>query len=203
MVGSVVKPFTDATKTTTREVVSGDFYLNKLPQVYMHHVDVSTVNSTISWQNTFAQLTESVPVTSCFAIRIPDQYGPLKLPASYYYTRKVPDATKVGDGTVSKTYNFNGRFQNDSIMPTYTGLTQGTSVFLNNSYPANIDPDQISTGTVQIYDYTGQSFAPTDPGQYIKPMHGFIFTPGTSATSLNITSDMVVTGDTRYKKLLS
>ena len=201
LVGTVVKPFTDATKTTTRLVKSGDFFLNYVPQVYMHQVDVSTINSTISWEKTFASLEQTVPVTSCFAIRIPDQYGPLKLPASYYYTRKVPNSSKVGDATVSKTYNFNGRFQNDSIMPSYTGLTEKTSVFLNNSYPANIDPDQISTGSVQIYDYTGQSFAPTEPGQYIKPMHGFIFTPKPGVSSLNITSSMVVSGDTRYKKL--
>lgn len=201
LVGTVVKPFENGESGATRNIISGDFFIaNHEPHVYMHQATVEA-GPTVTWNTPFAGLDVEVPADQVFAIRIPDQYGYYKFPASFYYRNN--DAMK-GDATVPRSFSFTGRFVNDNGMPSYTGLAAGTPVLLNNTYPASIDAKKLNDaqGTVYTYVYkadkTSGSFQPATAGSYIKPMQGFVIIP--TGSSVDITSDMVSTSEnTRYK----
>ena len=189
LVGPTIKPFDTETPTAddVREVLSGDYFIkNQEPHVYMHQAQVvnGADGPVVSWDPTFADLKAPLTHDKVFAMQIPDQYGQYKLPAELHYTYISPNDAMKGDGTVEKEFTFEGRFYNESALPTYTGLTAGKSVLLSNTYPANIDADLLNNsglGTVQVYDYNEKSFMPltsrtTTP---ILPQHGFVFTPAT------------------------
>jgi hypothetical protein len=199
LVGTVVKPWTDNTKQSTRNIKSGDYFITgQTPHVYMHYAYME--GSTAKWSEPFTSLEESLEVTDVMAINIPNQYGAGKLTSQAYYTYVKKDPTKINDHLEAKDYSFNGRFVNETALPNYTDLTQGVPILLNNSYPANIDPKVIEEkklGTVLMYDYKAGSFCidpQVDKEAVIKPQHGFIFIPAGDA--LTITSDMVVNGET-------
>lgn len=207
LVGTVVKPFNGETSDPddVRDVLSGDFYLNMTPNVYMREALIS--GDEISWGNAFPSLNVSVPAQKVFVIQLPDAYGTTHLPASAYYRVKEKDPSKVGDGTVSKTYTFYGRFYNDSELTTYTDLTQGAHNLICNTYPSNLDAMAVQSagdGTVLLYTQPGAgeavgSFGVTPvEGSKIKPQQGFVFTPA-SGTELTITEDMITGGGTKYK----
>ena len=190
LVGPTIKPWDEETPTAddVREVLSGDYFIkNQEPHVYMHQAQVvnGADGPVVSWDPTFADLKAPLTHDKVFAMQIPDQYGQYKLPAELHYTYISPNDAMKGDGTVEKEFTFEGRFYNESALPTYTGLTAGKSVLLSNTYPANIDADLLNNsglGTVQVYDYNEKSFMPltsrtTTP---ILPQHGFVFTPATS-----------------------
>ena len=199
LVGTVVKPW-DATAGKYRNVKSGDYYItNQTPHVYMHQAVINGKNA--KWDETFTSLEVEVEPTTVFAIQLPDQYGKYKLPAQYYNNMNGTNF----DPTKPHTYSFDGKFVNDAALPTYTDLTAGVPVLLNNSYPCNIDAkklEEISGGNVQYYDYTSGTFmntSATTSQVLLKPQHGFIFTPADSKTSLEITSAMLTGGDTRSR----
>ena len=199
LVGTVVKPWTDKSKQSTRNIKSGDYFITgQTPHVYMHYAYME--GNTAKWSEPFTSLEESLEVTDVMAINIPNQYGAGKLTSQAYYTYVKKDPTKINDHLEAKDYSFNGRFVNESALPSYTGLQAGVPVLLNNSYPANIDPKVIEAknlGTVLMYDYKAGSFCidpQADKEAVIKPQHGFIFIPAGDA--LTITSDMVVNGET-------
>lgn len=196
LVGTVVRPFENGESGNARDVVSGDFYLNGLPHVYMHKADVS--GNSISWNDPFPDMSVSVPATSAFAVRVPDQYGSNKLKAESYY--RFRDPSKTGDGVVPKTFSFKGLFYNESSLPVYSELVSGESVLLNNTYPANILVGEIeSQGAFQIYDYSLPGFKPAVSTDEIKPQQGFLFTPGVSITSLSVPASAFTPNSTKYK----
>lgn len=204
LVGNVVKPFTDGTKTTTRNINSGDYFIaGQEPHVYMQHVVQDGTN--VKNGTPFTSLEQAVSGQSTYMIKIPDQYGPYKLPASIYYSKKVPNKAKLGDGTEPKTFTFNGRFAADAGLPSYTGLVNDGSKFnfVNNYYPANLDIYGVlgdySGWNAKYYNYSNQSWtAVATSGILIKPQAGFILV-GTGATTVTPAANRYITGNTAYK----
>ena len=221
LVGTVVKPWdrdeegnikTEEGYKLTRNVVSGDYYLNHFPHVYMHEAYITEIDDKITadWANSFASLEEEVPEDKAFAISIPDQYGlgvevipglkMDKLPAEVYNSFFPGSAY---DGNAPHTYKFTGRFHNDYELPTYSGLTPGEPVLLTNTYPANIDAKKLQDGkgSVQYYDYEEKSFIPLGDktGKSIMSQHGFVFTPKEGLTTLKVESAYFQTTETGHR----
>lgn len=204
LVGNVIMPFTNDTKTTTRNINSGDYFIaGQEPHVYMQHVEQD--GTKVKNGTPFTSLEQAVSGQSTYMIKIPDQYGPYKLPASIYYSKKVPDKSKLGDGTEPKTFTFNGRFAADTGLPSYTGLNNNGSKFnfVNNYYPANLDIYGVlgdySNWNAKYYNYSNQSWtAVATSGILIKPQAGFILV-GTGATTVTPAANRYITGNTAYK----
>ena len=205
LVGPVVKPWdrdnegnivVENKKPQTRDVVSGDYFLNDLPHVYMHRAEIKenpkTHEMEAMWNESFPELDSLVTHEKSFAIRVPDQYGRNldlygmkfeKLPAEVY-NELFPTAEGVPyDGNAPHTYTFTGRFYNEASLPTYSlgaDIAVGDLVILNNSYPANIDAQKLKVGLgveVQYYDYNDKKFvALGDDEKSIMAQHGFIIT---------------------------
>ncbi|MBR2618060.1 MAG: T9SS type A sorting domain-containing protein [Paludibacteraceae bacterium] len=202
LVGTVVKPW-DNDLNDYRNVKSGDYFVkDHLPHVYMHQAKLT--DGKASWADPFSSLEVEVDPTSVFAINIPDQYGKYKLPAAYYN----PMYSTNYDPTEPIDYNnFVGRFVNEEEMPTYSDLTAGEPVLLNNSYPANVDARVLESetgGTVQYYNYDAGTFmntSSTSNDVLLRPQHGFIFTPAAEESSLVVTKKMLVGGNTRSRSL--
>lgn len=214
LVGPVVFPWKDDTKTETRDVESGDYFLDYEPNVYMHEAVIGEGPS-LTWNKSFASLSTPIPANSAFAVSIPNSYGNfmgIGFPADVYYTQLAPDKSAdhpmINDVTVPKTFKpFEGRFVNDNALITYSDLTPGEAVLLNNSYPCNISVEELQNfGTVYLYDYLAKSIKlASDEFTYkgydgkIKPQNGFVFIPNTE--SVTITEDMLVSGDTKSRSL--
>ena len=212
LVGTIVKP-SDG-NGGYRFITSNDYFCNYTPQVYMHKAEIvqegEFVNAT--WGDTFADLDKGVEPTTVYAINVPDQYGKYKAPSRIYYkglAGGTNESDKLQDGVKPHSFGpFTGRFVNESSMPTYgTGednledLTSGTAYLFNNSYPCNIDPDQITGGNVMCYDYDGGAFVSIDARAVestLKPQHGFIFIP-TSNGKLTINENWLVDGETKSR----
>ena len=201
LVGTVVKPWTDGTKQSTRNIKSGDYFIEKqTPHVYMHYAYMD--GNTAKWSEPFTSKEESLEVTDVMAINLPNQYGEYKLTSQDYYTYS-PDADpeKLNDNVVPKNYEFVGKFVNEASLPYITGLSTTDPVLLNNSYPCNIDPKELEEegqGTVWMYDYKGGSFSLTSEDDVlIKPQHGFIFK--STGGTYQVTKEMLVSGDTKSR----
>ena len=210
LVGTVVKPFDE--NGNPRNIKSGDYFITgQTPHVYMHKAEI--VGDKAKWDETFTSLETEVEPTTVFAIQVPDQYGKYKLPARYYNTSNKtnfnPDEPIEYGKYAGSKGPFNGEFVNQTTVPTYTGLTAGQPVLLNNSYPANIDAkvlESVSGGTVQYYNYESGTFlntSSTSEQVLLKPQHGFIFTPAAGENSLTIENveGMFVNGNTRSRSL--
>ena len=184
LVGPTVKPFDTATavEDDVRNLLSGDYYIaNQEPHVYMHQANISAEGK-VGWDLTFADLKAPLTHDKVFAMQIPDEYGPFKLPAELHYAYISPNPSMVKDATVSKNYSFKGHFYNENSLPTYTGLNDGEWVLISNTYPANIDAymlDESGLGKVQIYDYEAKSFGTlkAKASTPILSQHGFAFQP--------------------------
>lgn len=204
LIGNMVRPFTNDTKTSVRNINSGDYFIAKQePHVYMQHVvqDGTSVKNGV----TFTSLEQTVSNQSAYMIRIPDQYGPSKLPASIYYSKKVPDKSKLDDASKPKTFTFNGKFAADAGLPSYTGLSNDGSTFnfVSNYYTANLDINGVlsdySGWGAKYYNYSSKSWASVaESGIYIKPQAGFILV-GTGATTVTPAANRYVSGNTAYK----
>ena len=186
LVGPTIKPWDEKTPTAddVRDVLSGDYYIaNHEPHVYMHKA-MFLQDGNVGWDLTFADLKAPLTQDEVFAMQIPDEYGQFKLPAELHYAFIAPNDAMLGDATVSKQYSFEGRFYNESRLPKYTSLTTGTSVLRSNTYPANINAEELQSrgGTVQVYDYVAKSFKTLAEASStaILPQHGFVFTPGSN-----------------------
>lgn len=212
LVGGVIKPFVSGHSGDARDVVSGDFYItDQKPHVYMQHFTVSgTSTPTFKPGVPFTSLEESVPTNSAFGIMIPDQYGPLKVPASRYYTRYENNPSMVDDGTAPKTFEFEGRFANENAMPQYSATTSWT--FVNNSYPANLNVSKLRYDNsdcgllVKIYDYEDKNWDTAVPSSeaagsaiYVKPNNGFAI-KASSAKTVTTTQGEYGSGSTIYYK---
>ena len=196
LVGTVVKPWTD-NGDDVRNILSQDYYLNGLPQVYMHEAVIDD-NNQVTWQKTFADLDKEVPHDKAFAIFIANQYGPKMWTAKRY---DYQYGTKYAE-TLDKPlqYTFKGHFFNESDVIHYENLEEGKAVMLCNTYPAPIDAkklDDAVDGTIYYYDYTGKSFvdATTDAqnNPIILPQNGFVFHPNTGVTSITVDASYMAT----------
>ena len=202
LVGPIVLPFADGENLPTRNIVSGDYYVqNRLPNVYMHKAEI--INEKPEWNTTFAELDTEVLPNEVSAIMVPDQYGEYKIPANYYFSWY---GVKY-DPTEPLVYPpFKGRFINENAMISFSGLTVGKPNLLNNSYPCSIDAKKLegnnkSNGTVQYYDSDARTFKTTDATPekvLIKPQQGFVFTPKSSGT-ISVNYDMLDDGNTRSR----
>ena len=191
LVGPVIKPWDEDNSGNTRDVVSGDYYKNDLPHVYMHEAVIikEGEDNVQTWDNSFASLTVKIPHDKAFAIRMPNQYGRNSsgngIPAQVYNRR---NDTKY-DHTEDIKFTFTGRFYNEAGLPEYTGLTPEVPVLLNNTYPANIDADKLQSmcnGSIQIYEGHSFSYVGGRKDAVISSHYGFIFTPGLGVTELTI-----------------
>ncbi|MBR3871560.1 MAG: T9SS type A sorting domain-containing protein [Paludibacteraceae bacterium] len=202
LVGPIVLPFADGENLPTRNIVSGDYYVqNRLPNVYMHKAEI--INEKPEWNTTFAELDTEVLPNEVSAIMVPDQYGEYKIPANYYFSWY---GVKY-DPTEPLVYPpFKGRFINEKAMISFSGLTVGKPNLLNNSYPCSIDAKKLegnnkSNGTVQYYDSDARTFKTTDATPekvLIKPQQGFVFTPK-SSDPISVNYDMLDDGNTRSR----
>ncbi|MCQ2360144.1 MAG: T9SS type A sorting domain-containing protein [Paludibacteraceae bacterium] len=197
LVGTVIQPFTNESKNAVRLVQSGDYYLGHMPHVYMHEASFNPLTAEASWQTPFTQLDEQVPYDRVFAIKAADQYGTYKLTAQWYFYGK-PEAET--EGTAPKTFNFNGWFLNDAVMPEYE-LTDNK--ILSNTYPATLDVEEVekeNNGTVKVYDYDPKVQDFETGMTYIKPQNGFIFVKdGSNDGWFRITPEMLTNQSTTYK----
>ncbi len=220
LVGGVVNPFDtdeegnlviDANgNKVSRPMVSGDYFLNYLPHVYMHSANInkSVVHAdedSVGWDESFAPLDVEVDPKRVFAIRLPNQYGNTykeKLPAAVYNRRNQTNY----DPKEPYAYKFNGRFYNESKVLYYEGLTPEKPVLLTNTYPANINAYQLQKdkGTIQIYDYDKCSFvavAADNQDAEILSQHGFLFTPKSPLTALNVTQNYFKNTETGHRSV--
>ena len=179
LVGSIIKPWTDDTKSEVRYIKSNDYYLHHFPHVYMHKAKLNDARDGADWDTPFADLNVDVKENESYAINVADEYGEYKVPADYYYTRLEKNEEMVNDGTKTKTFDFNGRFLHESSPLNLGILTAETTYLFCNTYPANIDIAKFKEkykGTVQIYNYSTGGFSGQETGTILS-QHGFVFTP--------------------------
>jgi hypothetical protein len=196
LVGTVVKPYNEDTEndaTDTRYIKSGDYYLDHLPAVYMRDAIISGEES--SWNATFRDMDKYVVEKTVYAVKLPDQYGPYKLPAADYNSNNHTNY----DPTQAHAYNFEGRFVNEANTPKYTDLAVGSYNLLVNTYPANIKVSEIKGGgAVLIYDFNGGSFTYPEDTSLILSQHGFAYKP-TSSPILEIPSTAFEESNTMHR----
>ena len=218
LVGPVVKPWDEGNPGTTRNVVSGDYYLNDLPHVYMHRAKAvldEDGNIEASWNDSFTELDSVVTNDKAFAIRVPDQYGrnldffgikTEKLPAIYYNEYFLNEGETPYDGNAPHTYTFTGRFYNEKSLPKYdiSAYEARTPVILNNSYPANIDAQKLQEGlgtSLQYYDYEDKTFVALgeDLDKSIMTQHSFVIIPKAGLETLEIKREWFQTTETGHR----
>lgn len=204
MVGTVICPFKkyeDAvagTDTTSRLVVSGDFYRDHLPHIYMQQFGYT--GTAINWDAPFTALDESVPYDRCFTIFCADQYGPKKRTAYMYYG----DASK---GTEPIKYEFKGRFAAEKLTgkPSYS-FTSGQNYFVNNYYPANVLAKAFSSVdglTVKAYDPVKCGWNDVTLGSTtdfeIRPQSGVFVMASKDVNNMTLKDTDFSTNSTKYK----
>ncbi len=202
LVGSIVKPY-DSKTGEYRTGKSGDYYLDHLPQVYMHKAKLE--GNTTSWEETFASLEVPVPSNEVYAINVTSAYGTSWMPANIY---NYFNGTNY-NGEEAHPYTFTGRFavaEDNVAGEVYKyNVTSGKNL-LNNVYPCNLNAKEIEErelGTINVYDYNTGSFVTTTAKEatgnvYIKSQNGFVFIPnGTNTLELN--NDILAEGSTRTR----
>lgn len=199
IVGTVVKPFSNAAKTEVRNIKSGDYYMYEMPQVYMHESKVTDAGMP-SWNISFSSLDMDVEPTKVFAIYIPDQYGQYKLSAANYKKWVDKDGDfDPSDADASKLRTFTGWFQNDRELPTYSGLDDVNGSFVSNTYPANLDIAKLRAGnsnpTIYIYNSSSWDFDNVTSGEVLSQSGFFV----KGKTSLTVNEGMYNDTDTRYR----
>ena len=199
LVGTVVKPWDESGNGEVRNILSQDYFLYHLPQVYMHEAIIDQ-NKDVTWDRTFIDLDKEVPHNKAFAIYIANEYGPNYWPASIYdYNHGTSFAD---DQEHPHKYTFTGHFFNESSVIEYNNLTPQEPVMLCNTYPASIDAYALHNdvnGTIQYYDYTSKSFKSATEGAVIMPQNGFVFTPNQDATSITIDAKYMKTTATENR----
>lgn len=198
MVGTVICPFKDyakavaGTDSTSRLIISNDFFRDHLPHVYMQQFEYD--GEDINYDAPFTQLDESVPYDKSFTIFCADQYGPKKRTAAMYYG----DASK---GSEPIKYEFKGRYAAEKLTgkPVYA-FTAGNH-FVNNYYPANVDIQAFNNddNTVQYYDVKTGGWNPVVPAteRDVTPQSGVFLV---AAADNNVDLDgHFTTNSTKYK----
>lgn len=214
LTGNVVKPFTDDTKSEVRDVLSGDYFLNHEPVVYMRYAKVEATGedgaAEVTWNNTFPQLDEPVTVNQQFALYLPNMYGTFGF-SDKDYAELAGKTEFIGHGTVPIEFQFNGRFSAEENLPSYYIEETGKYYLFNNYMPTNIDMGLLVEGAIKqgfsevdvkyyVVDGNNQgsfvSAIENDPDYFdgvLKPKQGFLFKcTGKSADGyLRITKDML------------
>ena len=203
LVGSIVKPKDEKNPGQYRDGKSGDYYLEHLPQVYMHQAIVDGDN--VIWDKTFADLEVPVPSDEVYAINVTSMYGTSWMPAEVYnYFNKTNYK-----GDAPHPYTFTGRFavaEDNVAGQVYKyGVTSGKNL-LNNVYPCNLNAKEIESlglGTISVYNYAKGSFESTDAANptgnvYIKSQNGFVFTPN-AGKDLELSNAILAEGSTRTR----
>lgn len=214
LTGNVVKPFTDNTKSGVRDVLSGDYFLNHEPVVYMRYAEVEATGedgaAKVTWNNTFPQLDEPVKVNQQFALYLPNMYGTFGF-SDKDYAELAGKTEFIGHGTVPIEFQFNGRFSAEENLPSYYIEETEKYYLFNNYMPTNIDMDLLVEGAkdqgfsgvdVKYYVVDGNnqgSFVSAIVGDddyfdgVLKPKQGFLFkcTGKLADGYLRITKDML------------
>lgn len=214
LTGNVVKPFADDKKSGVRDVLSGDYFLNYEPVVYMRYAEVEATGkdgaAEVTWNKTFPQLDEQVTIDQQFALYLPNMYGTYGIKDDDYadWTGK---SQFRGQGTVPIEFQFNGRFSAEENLPSYEIAETDKYYLFNNYMPTNIDMDLLVAGAekqgfsgvdVKYYVVDGNnqgSFVSAIVGDddyfdgVLKPKQGFLFKcTGKSVDGyLKITKDML------------
>ncbi|MBE6313141.1 MAG: hypothetical protein E7076_08325, partial [Bacteroidales bacterium] len=177
----------------TREQLSGDYYLNKLPWVYMHEISIEQgENPTISWQNAFPQLTEVLTPESAFAIRVDNKYGKYGINSERYYSK---DSVKKHLGEQDVVFTFEGM---PYPTPTFN-VPAGKWTVITNTTTGNISiADLLSNegGQAAVWNFnTGSkgnkgswntyanAAAAEGEGVYVIPATAFLYKPATDMTA--------------------
>lgn len=164
LTGNVVKPFTDDTKSEVRDVLSGDYFLNHEPVVYMRYAEVDATGgdgaAEVTWNKTFPQLDEPVTVDQQFALYLPNMYGTFGF-SDKDYAELAGKTEFIGHGTVPIEFQFNGRFSAEENLPSYHIKETGKYYLFNNYMPTNIDMGLLVEGA------TKQGFSGVDVKYYV------------------------------------
>ena len=194
LVGSMVKPWTDDTKSNIRYIKSNDYFLHHFPHVYMHKAKLNDAGDGADWDTPFADLTVDVKENEAYAINVADEYGEYKLTAETYYEYIEFNEDLQLDGFKAKTFDFSGRFLHESSPLDLGSLTAETTYLFCNTYPANIDIAKFIKkypGTVQIHDYSNGGFTARETGT-ILAQHGFVYTPASNVNvEIKLDSDTI------------
>ena len=205
LVGTVVKPFVNENTGTTRNVISRDYYMDFLPQIYMRETEIDVDGQTISWTRTFPDLDVEVEPTTVFAINASNYYGKYYESAATY---NKWNGTNY-DGTAPIPYSFTGRFaveEGATGKTPYAFTIKNGKNLLNNNYPCNLDAKALEAeyGAVNVYNYEKGAFESTSASfmtgnVYIKAQNGFVFTPKND--QLKIEPRFLVEGSTRTRSV--
>lgn len=196
LVGTLVQPFNDENNPEggVRNLLSGDFYQNREPQVYMHGAEVDEYNN-VPWGETFADMYREIKPNEVFAINIPNEYGVYKIPAFYYYQYEKVDPSRLYHNKEAINYDYKGRFLREDSHISTNLEKDNKKVLLSNSYPCNLSAEAIEAlgCNVSCYNFIAGSFMPLGSTDIeIKPQHGFVLE---SATAKPITLDASVYAD--------
>ncbi|MEE1183301.1 MAG: T9SS type A sorting domain-containing protein, partial [Paludibacteraceae bacterium] len=204
LVGNVIKPWDEKNKQY-RSSVSGDYYLNHVPQVYMHKAYFDEDADTVKWDKTFANLEIPVPSDEVYAINVTGYYGTSWYPVKSYNKRY---GTNYSD-TEPQPYVFTGRFAiteeteggNNFVYPSWNDKN-----LFNNVYPCNLNASYIDEhiGSVSIYDYEKGSFVPlaklgSRADILIRSQNGFVIENNKGKSNFEITQDLLDGGSTRTR----
>ncbi len=144
LTGTVIRPFVDQDNKDlgVRDVISGDYYLNREPNVYMRYADVQQSEGQVEWTRAFPHLNVEVQPGMQFAVYFPNEYGwPIQTDNEYAASTGKTQFVNHGDSAL--TFNFYGRFAAESALPYYKNLTPGEYNLLNNYLPANLSVKEI------------------------------------------------------------
>lgn len=205
LTGTVIRPFVDQDNKDlgVRNVISGDYYLNREPNVYMRYADVQQFEGQVEWTRAFPHLNVEVQPGMQFAVYFPNEYGwPIQTDNEYAASTGKTQFINHGDSAL--TFNFYGRFAAESALPFYKDLTPGEYNLLNNYLPANLSVKEIrkapNVEEVKYYvagtngmmgSFVDISDATVQQGDsLIYPKNGFLV-KGKNLDELRITGNMV------------
>ncbi len=178
LVGPNVRPFHS---NVASQMISGDYYLNNEPKVFMHQLSYTQgATPTVTWDTSFPDMNTPIVRTEGFAVSAPNKYGPSGRRAELYY-KNDPDVSKKSLGTADVKWDFVGRLENSYAEPTYSTTVDEWTI-MTNTFLGNIDVAKFLTnhgGQVAIWSFNGEtgsegSFSTVTSGK-IKPQHVFFY----------------------------
>ncbi|MDR0874386.1 MAG: T9SS type A sorting domain-containing protein [Prevotellaceae bacterium] len=203
----------------TNNMISGDFYLNHEPVVYMRKLNIS--DDQASWGVSFPELTNTLNANEGFAIRIPNEYGPGKLPSRLYYKVGNPalyygsagTPEQIASGTLPVKYTFVGKLGNETVTLPIETAAIGDWKVACNPFAANIDIAKLkaqlgASAQIKVWNWATSSaadilspagsFESASTG-YIRPMQAFMYC-NTAADNLKEIDIVTINSvSTRYR----
>lgn len=205
LTGAMIQPFVDQDDKTkgVRYVISGDYYLNREPNVYMRYADVVQSEGQVEWTHSFPDMEVEIEPGMQFAIYLSQLYGLFGM-SDNEYAEWTGKTQFIDHANTPITYNLYGRFAAEGALPYYKNLTPGGYNLLNNYLPANLSVKEIlnapNVEEVKYYvagtngmmgSFVDISDATVQQGDsLIYPKNGFLV-KGTNLTELQITANMV------------